>query len=387
MELTHNVFLKNVCRPVNITYSEFTDDYTPRTARVKGFIGDDGNSYGRYGIYGQCRTHSLLNSITRTKSYPTLSFVTKSGYKPIRKEIGKSNRCHDPLQLKSLRKNQSALISKTLKKDPKLIRRQSRQYELNSVKNAITKRKKLGIKVRRRKRPKSCPGYSGTTQRSIAMKTEIKKQSKEKERKCIMKNAVIDPFVDNNYTPTYHNKKHKKLFHSLSTSNLKHLQDLKKSDSLYDDLISIRKKINHDQINNLLKTNNNKINKKFQFQTTNNCLYNSRNKKVLSFLCDKDKQENIHKHKISNIIQNKERLNKYISEIENRISSSNDANLNSIQGLRLRYDDNIKKQTDHAYWQRWKARKSAFGHFSPTKKRQKSVSKPRKFWTRQVSLI
>ena len=221
------------------------------------------------------------------------------------------------------------------------------------------------------------------------MKVGTKKQIKEKERVC-MQNVKINPFVDNNHTSTNntnHYKKERKLFYSYSTSNLKQLQDLKQSQSLYNDLHSIREKANHDEIDNLLKTSNHgKKNFCFPLETINNIVYKHRNKKGLPFLYDKEKQDIIHKNKQSNIVQNRQRLNKYIDEIENRVLTYTNANIHSIRNLRSNYNDNIRRQREHAYWQRWKARKSGFGHFSPTQKRKPNkVRKPR--FSRNTSLI
>ena len=146
MELTHNVFQKNVCRPINIQYSEYTADFTPRTQRIKGFVGDLDNTLGRYGIYGRCRTPTLLDSLMRSKSCEKLGIVknkTKSGFKRTRRKIGLSNRCSDPLELKSLRTNQTHLYSKTQIKSTKIIRKQSREYELNSVKKCNNEKEKV----------------------------------------------------------------------------------------------------------------------------------------------------------------------------------------------------------------------------------------------------
>eukprot|EP01084_Bolivina_argentea_P166674 289324_1 len=161
MELTHNVFQKNVCRARNIAYSQYRD-YTPRTSQIKGFVGDINSSYGRYGVYGQCRTHSLLHSMTRTKSHPTLNFETKSGYTKTRRKIGRSNRLQLSSELKSYRKYPLEINTSEMKTKP--IKR--KEYQTNSITFAIKKRKKLGIKVKKKKRPKSCPGYNGATQRS-----------------------------------------------------------------------------------------------------------------------------------------------------------------------------------------------------------------------------
>ena len=164
MELTHNVFASNLRRPLNIDYSQYASEFTPRTARIKGFVGDLNTEFGRSGVFGQYRSHGLMHSMARSKSHPQLNFETKSGYKKTRQRIGKSNRSQDPLHLKSQRSFPDLARAATASGT---IRLKKKEYATMTIENAIKKRKKLGIKTRRKKRPKSCPGYNGMTQRAL----------------------------------------------------------------------------------------------------------------------------------------------------------------------------------------------------------------------------
>ena len=332
-------------------------------------------------MYGHHRSQDLVHTLTKSASHPELNFVTKCGYNKVRKRIGKSNRSQDPLQLQSQRQLISKMksLSKSLSK--KELTLKTKSYAAVTMKNAISKRKKLGIKIKKRKRPKSCPGYNGTTQRSVAMKRNVATPNRERVRKCVT-DIAMNPFVDHKGEDTrtpvqYHQNTPKELYHSLSTSNLKQLQDLKRSCVSYDELMAIRDKRNYDEIKNVLNTTKNS---KQYLQTTNDIVYRQKDRNQLSFLCDKQRWNNLHRSKQNKINQHRQQIQQYKDRKSAEFERGEKARCGSIRNLREKYAKNIKQQAEAQYWQRFVGRRRGMGHFSPTNKRKTNAPTVRKFW-------
>jgi len=375
--LADSVFQKQIRRPLTVHCPQL-QDWTPRTYRVKGFVGEAGSVWGRYGVYGHHRSDDMVHTMTKSASHPELNFATKSGYKKVRRRIGKSNRSQNPLQFQSQRQfTPNSLASLTHKE----LTLKTKSYAATTMKNAITKRKKLGIKSKKRKRPKSCPGIHGTTQRSIAMTRNVATPNRERVRKCVT-DVAMNPFVDHSgesmrIPKEFKQNKAKELYHSLSTSNLKHLEELKRSCVSYDELMAIRNKRNYDEIKNVLNTTKNS---RQYLQTTNDILYRKKDRDALSFLCDKQKWNNIHQSKQSKINQHRQEIKEYKQRKNEEFERGEMARCSSIRNLRQKYTKNIKEQANHEYWQRWNARRAGMGQFSPTNKRKQNSQPARKFW-------